>query len=334
MAAVTLAQWAQLEKQPLKKGVMLGIAMESVVADLLPWRTIDGLSETGVRYDEVIDPDFIPLGGAISSKAANGKPLSFGVYQMALHIDVPRLLESKSGDVLERQSVRQTKQALKGAAYKMNDTFVNGDQASDPNGFEGLNKLTAQLDSTQTLGATEIDMTASYTDAAAESLFYLLDQGIYATEGHNPKYAFANSDFLLKMESWGRQYKLRGDHFDWMKSPFDVGDVRSKLTTKASRPAFMYRGVPFYDIGKKSDQATKIIGNTYTEGGSTAHGTRVFMCSVGEEDLEGLQAEPLDVKEIGGLEATDVNRWRLNWVTGLGLWGPRSVTKIQGIRAI
>lgn len=334
MAAVTLAQWAQLEKQPLKKGIMLGLAMEGVVLDLLSWRSIGGLSETGVRYDEVTEPDWIPLGGAISSKTANGKPISFSVHQLAMHIDVPRLLEKKDADVLERQSVRQTKLALKGAAYKVNDAFINGDHSGDPNQFEGLNKLAAQLDSAQTIGATEIDLTGSYTDALAESLFYTLDQAIYQTEGHGPTAAFANDTFLLKMESIGRQYKLRGDNFNWESATFDVGDVRNKLTTKASRPAFKYRGVPFFDIGKKADQTTRIIGNTYTEGGSTAHGTRVFFVKYGEEDLEGLQAEPIDTTEIGMLEDTDVTRTRVTGTLGLACWGPRSITKVQGIRAI
>ena len=334
MATVTLAQWAQLEKQPLKKGIMLGLAMEGVILDLLSWRSIGGLSETGIRYDEVPEPDWIALDGAINSKAANGKPISFSVHQLALHIDVPRLLEKKDADVLERQSVRQTKLALKGAAYKVNDAFINGDQSGDPNQFEGLNKLVAQLDSSQTIGSTEIDLTASYTDAIAESLFYALDQGIYATEGHGPTAAFANSTFLLKMESIGRQYKLRGDNFDWNSATFDVGDVRSKISTKASKPAFKYRGVPFFDLGKKADQTTQIIGNTYTEGGSTAHGTRVFFAKYGEEDLEGIQAEPLDVVDIGILENKDVIRKRVLGTLGLACWGPRSITKVQGIRAI
>ena len=334
MAAVTLAEFAQLEKQPLKKGILLGLAMESVVLDLFRWRSIDGLSETGVRYDGVNEPDWIPLGGAIASKKTSGKPIAWSVYQMALHIDVPRLLEKQAGDVLQRQSVRQTQLSIKGAAYQMNNTFINGDQSADPNQFQGLNRLVAELDSGQTIGATEIDLTASYTDALAESLFFRLDEGIYAVDGHNPKRAFANSTFLRRMESFGRQSKMAGSHFNWMDAPFAVGDVRQTLATAATRPAFMYRNIPFYDLGKKADQSTLVIGDTYTEGGSTAHGTRIFLCADGEDQLEGIQAEPFDVKEVGPLEDTDTLRWRGSGTFGLALWNPRALVKIQGIRAI
>lgn len=334
MATITLAQAAQLETQPLRKGLMLGLAMESVVLDIMSWSTMKSLSVTGVRYDEVPSPDWIPLDGSISSKSANGKPISFSTYQLAMHIDIPRPLETLDADLKERQSVRQAKLAMKGAAYVVNDTFVNGDQGSDPNAFEGLNKLVAGLDSGQTIGATEIDLTASYTDAIAESLFYRLDQGIYACEGHMPSFALCNSTLLLAMESIGRQYKLRGDHFDWKTATFDIGDTRTKLSTKASRPAFTYRGIPFFDIGLKADQSTKIIGDTYTEGGSTAHGTRVFFVKQGEEDLEGLMSEQFDIRDIGILEDKDVIRKRASGILGLACWGPRSIAKVQGIRAI
>lgn len=335
MATFTLAQYAQMEKQPLKKGLYLGLARESIVADFLDFRSTEGaLSETGVRYDEVIAPDWIPLDGTINSKTANGHPLEYGVYEMAVHIDVPEALENANARTLERASVQQNKLAIEGAAYVINDTFVNGSQATDPNQFEGVNRLVALMSSAQTVGATEVDLTASYTDAIAESLFARLDQAIYQVQGHKPDFAIANSTFLLKLESISRQYKMRGNDFNWMDRPVAVGDVREKLQTKATKPAFMYKGIPFYDIGLQSDMSTKIIGDTYTEGGSSAHGTRIFFIKKGEDDVEGLEFSPLQVRDIGLLESKNNIRKRLTWRIGLAAWGPQSIVKVQGIRAV
>src|SRR5260221_7140981 len=100
MATYTLAQYAQLEKEPLAKGVMLGIAQEGVVADLLHWRTINALSETGVRYDEVISPLWIPLDGSISTGTANGHQISHSVYELAFHVDIPKPLQDLTGNQL------------------------------------------------------------------------------------------------------------------------------------------------------------------------------------------------------------------------------------------
>ena len=128
MATLTLAEAAITVREPLKKGVMLGIAREGVIADILSFRDTGSLSETGVRYDEVIEPDWVALDGTIASKTAQGKQLAWGVYEMSVHMDVPVALEM-SGDRLETPSVRQITQATLGAAQKLNDQFITGDQA-------------------------------------------------------------------------------------------------------------------------------------------------------------------------------------------------------------
>ncbi len=60
----------------------------------------------------------------------------------------------------------------------------------------------------------------------------------------------------------------------------------------------------------------------------------MFFIKEGPEDLEGIQNDALNVRPIGLLEAKDNYRFRLTWSLGLALWGPRSITKIQGIRAV
>lgn len=331
---VTLAQAAMLEKQPLKKGIMLGIAQEGIVSDLMPWRKISGLTESGIRYDEVIEPDYIPLDGTIATKSVQGKPISFGVHQLAVHIDVPELLEQQSADMIERQSVRQAKLALRGAAYVVNDKFINGDQAVDPDEFTGINSLVGSLAASQRVGSSEIDLTAAYSAAAANDLFKRIDQMFLAVEGHKPTAVFANTQFLQELRSWSRQFGLKGDHYNWHETALDINDPRRTHRTATSRPAYVYEGVPFYDLATQADQTTQIIGNTYTEGGATASATRVFAVKIGADDLEPIQAQPLNIKDIGLLEDKEVRRKRLTWTHGIACWGPRSVSKMQGVTVL
>ena len=335
MAAVTLAQAAQLEKQPLKKGIMSGLTQESVISDIMSWRTIGGLSEAGVRYDEVITPDWIALGGAISSKSANGKPLNYSIYEMSLHIDVPTMLENQVADMLERQSVRQTMLAIRGAAYTMNDMFINGDQGVTANQPEGVNKAVASMGSAQTIGSTEIDISATATSTnnmlAVERLMDATDY-IEGHGGGSMVAGFCNSSFARQFRKIILREQLLGNDHNWIADTFAINDPRVTQRTKATKPAFVFNHIPFYNIGVKADQTTEIIGNTYTEGGSTAAGTRVFICRFGDEDIEGIQGGPLDVTNIGPLEATNNIRKRMTWRPGLAIWGPRSIVKVQGIK--
>lgn len=332
MATFTLAQYAQLEKQPLVKGIMMGIAQEGLIADIMSWRSTDGaLSETGVRYDEVIEPDWVALDGTISSGTANGKPLSYSVYQMAKHIDVPKLLDDNNKTQLARATVQQTKLAIKGAAYALNDTFVNGDQASEANQFEGINKLVGQMGSAQTVIPTaEVDLT-TYDAADANMLLDNIDKLYHAVEGHQPSAVLCNDTTLLRFESILRQIGLRGDQFNYVQANFDLNDPRRTNRTASTKPAFTYKGVPWYDLGVNAGQSTRVIGNAYTDSVGASH-TRIFAVKYGDEDLEGLQAAPLKVEDIGMLEDKDVIRKRLKWTVGLAAWGPRCIAKMEGVK--
>lgn len=326
----TLAQYASVEREPLAKGMMLGIAQEGVIADIVPWRSIGTLSETGTRFDEVPDIGFVPLNGTITEATVDGHPLSHAVYQLLHHIDIPVPLEDASSGVIQRASTTQLMLAKRGAAYKVNDQFINGDQGSDPNGFNGLNKIVGNLASAQTVGASQLDISGASNHELAVDRIHL---GMHSVDGHNPTAGFGNSQFLLRFESMLRQTDMVGLDYNWKSAALEVNDPRKTQTTASQRPAFMYRGVPFYDLGVKADQSTQVILNTYTDGGlGSSDNTRLFFVKLGEDNLEGIQFAPLSVNEIGLLEGKDNKRWRLKWILGTAAWGPRCAVKVIGLK--
>lgn len=329
----TLAEYARTEEHKLKSTVMLGIIRESVIADIMSWKPTGGkLNMAGVRYDEIISPDFIGLDGTISSKFATGKNISYSVTQMALHLDFPGLLYRNTSDNIETPQTTQAKLAMLGAAYKVNNEFINGDRTSDPYGFEGINKLAGELGSSQTVGASEIDLTASYTDALAETLWSRIDTGMAAIEGRKPDAAFTSRSAILKIRSMARQNNLLGDDHDWRSETFGMGDSRVTQRTASTTPAFVLFGVPYYDLGVTgTSMTTQIIGNSYAEGGSST-ATRIFFVKFGENEVEGYRAEEVNINDIGYLEDKDVYRKRLLASLGLGVWGPRSIVKVAGIK--
>ncbi len=326
---LSLVEWAMGQKEPLKKGVMLGITQESVVGDILDFRSTNSLRETGLRYDTVITPDFIPIDGTIPERSAKGKQLAWGVYEMAVHIDIPVILER--AEAVERPSTRQQMLAVKGAAYKLNDQFVNGDQATDPNGFDGIEKIIGNLASAQTVGATEIDISGAPTSAVMHSFMDRVDDAIQAIEGHKPTFGLCNDTFGSRFRSVLRREGLLGDNHDWVRNGFPFGTMRQTQRTATTEPLFVYQGIPFYDIGLKADQSTRVITNAYAEGGSSA-ATRAYLVKLGEDDVEGLQFSPPDMVNIGLLENKNNERWRYTHRVGLAVWGPRSLVKIAGVK--
>ncbi len=330
----TIAEQLPSMTDPLKKGTLLGIIRESVIADMIPWNNTGSLTITGQRYDGVITPDWVDLNEAIPDKTTRAKNLSYGVYEMAVHIDIPNPLERDDG-VVERPSTRQAKMAVIGSAYVMNDTFVNGDQAVQPKQFDGIEKIISNMGANQTVGSTEIDISGNPSEATMDAFVDRIDSGIFQANGHKPTFALCNSTFGLRARSVFRRMKLAGNDADWLNSnllPFK--NQRMLSSSAATKPMFVYQDIPFYDIGPKADayETTQIIGNAYNEGGSSA-ATRLYFVKTGSDDLEGLQFSPPQMKMIfANLPDKDVQRHRFTWLTGLGVWGRQSLVKVAGVK--
>ena len=331
---LTLAAYEQTLERPLDKGVILGLRMESNVADILQWAQVDSLSVDGVRFDEVPTPAYTAINATIQEDTVRGKPINWGIFKMLHHIDIDKALEGDSKSI-ESQSGRQIRMAIKGAAYVMNDRFINGDRASDPTGPDGINVVSQQLASSQTVNpSSQIDISGTVTAAVANETLDLIDLAIARIEGHLPSFAFANQEFLLRLKSILRQQDRLGNHHDWLEDNPSFVAPRESERPAAMKPHLLYDTggfmIPFYDAGVKADQTTNIILNNFSDVGSGE--TRVFFVKQGPDDFEGLMAEALHIEPVGTLEDKDSERWRLKAMHGFATWGPRSLVRMGGLK--
>ncbi len=331
----SLAELANLETNPIVKGILEGIRMNSNPADLLPFVATGQNSVEGRRYDELPTIAWVGINGAIAEETIKAKPLVFGLYKMLHHIDIDSDIENVT-NVLASFSSGQIRMAVRAAAFLFNNTFVNGDRALDPLGFDGINTLVENLGADQRVApssAIDIQLGATITADNVHDVLDFMDLASNAVEGNAPTVAFANKDFLQRLKSILRREDLLGADFDW-RGPMTTVAVRPEGERSfTAMPDFVFNEVPYFAVGLQRDQSTQIIGNAFGDGdASPADQTRVFYCKLGPDDLEGYQKEGLGVVPIGMLEDTDALRWRLKWTTGLAMWGPRSVARLGGIR--
>lgn len=328
----TIAEHLPGMTEPLKRGAYISLIRESVIADMLSFRNTNAMSIAGERYDNVIEPEWIDLNEAIPDKTTRGKNLSYGVYQMAVHLDIPNPLERDDG-VLERPSSRQAKMAMIGAAYQFNNTFVNGDQAVNPKQFDGIEKIVSNMGSSQSVGTTEIDISGAPTEAVMQAFVDRVDSMIDAVNGHKPDFVISNRQFGLRARSVFRRMKLAGNDADWLNGKYlPFMDERRSSSAASTKPMFIYQDIPFYDIGPKADMTTNIILNNYAEAGSST-ATRVFAIKQGSDDLEGLQFAPPSMRKIfDTLQEKDVQRHRFTWITGLGMWSRNGMSVMRGVK--
>jgi hypothetical protein len=96
-----------------------------------------------------------------------------------------------------------------------------------------------------------------------------------------------------------------------------------------------FRGIPIVDLGWKADQTTRILpmNSDDTTASGTNSRTSLWVVSLGEDGVHGLEFQAIDTREIGELEAKPVMRTRMQWTWGLANYGKRSIGRLKGLYA-
>lgn len=318
--AWTLAELSKIETDPLRKSVIDTLLMESNLMQLVPWETIGQLATTIVRVQDLPSVGFRKINEGYAATIGHFEQKVENISLMGCYMDTDKAIARAKNTIADARVIMQTL-ALKAAAYKFNDKFINGDPASDPEEFKGLQK---RVDDVVAEGYTEQYINNEGTSgdgillSTGESHNFLnkLDQLIYSIKGHAPDYLLMNKKCLLAVRALLRKEKL----LDQTKDMFD-------------RTVDVYSGARLIDIGVKADQTTEIITNTETlEAAGAAESTSIYAVKFGiGELLWGIQEYPMEVEDKGLLESAPIYRTELDWPLGLALADPRAIGRLCGI---
>lgn len=318
--AWTLAELSKIETDTLRKSVIDTLLMESNLMQLIPWETIGQLATTIVRVQDLPSVGFRKINEGYAATMGHFEQKVENISLMGCYMDCDKAIARAKNTIADARAIMQV-MALKGAAYKFNDKFINGDPNTDPEEFKGLQKRVGDVYAD---GFTDqyIDNAGTSGDgillSTGESHNFLnkLDQLIYSIKGHNPDFLIMNKKMLLALRSVLRKEKLLDNTRDMFDRIVDV-----------------YQGSRLIDIGVKADQTTEIITSTETlEAAGAAESTSIYAVKFGiGELLWGIQEYPLEVEDKGLLEATPVYRTELDWPLGLALADPRAVGRLYAI---
>uniref|UniRef100_A0A6M3KK16 Putative capsid protein n=1 Tax=viral metagenome TaxID=1070528 RepID=A0A6M3KK16_9ZZZZ len=318
--AFSLAEFAKIEKDTLRKSVLDTLVMEIVMGDAIPWETIGKMSTTVVRYQDLPSIGFRKLNEGYAEGAGHLEQSVENIALMGVYLDTDKVLARSKNTIADARAIQQT-MGLKGMAYKFNDKFFNGNPLSDPEEFKGLSK---RIDDLYTEGFTGqyIDNAGTAGDgillSSTERHNFLdhLDQLIYAIKGHKPDALYMNSDCLLALRSLLRREQL----LMTTKDQFD-------------RVVDMYGSIPMKDVGVGADQITEIITSTETlEDAGAAESTSIYAVRYGiGEFMWGIQVYPLETDDKGLLDDKPVYRTEVDWPLGLAIADPYSVARLYAI---
>jgi hypothetical protein len=313
--AVTLAQAAVLSQNTLARGVMETFVIESTVLDRIPLMQIEGnayaytkeLALPGVAFRSVNEAYVESTGTFVQATEA--------LVILGGDADVDRFIVQTRGN-LQDQRAAQTRAKVKAAAYKFQDTFINGDVTVDTKSFDGLKKrLTgAQVISSGTNGAPIVGNGG--TDAM--SFLDRLDDLFGAVAG-GPDVVYANSAVRSRIRAAAR--RVGGS---------DV--VENDLNGKRQ---LVWNGVPIVDIGTKAD-GSLIIPQTEVQGSSSV-ASSIYAVKFGNDETDqavtGLTNGGVQVYDLGEVSDKPVYRTRLEFYCGLATFGGQAAARLTGVLA-
>jgi hypothetical protein len=331
--ALTLADYAKQEEQPLKKYILKNLLRYSDLMSLIPMKKVDSGTVIVTRWNTLPTVAYRQINGTYSEGTGTTEQITEAVYGLGGEIKHDRYFDLVKNHI-EDPTKTQTEMKLKALAFQYNDNLVNGDHSVDVNAPEGINKrIASYLPSRQSISiGTAFDVTAS-----AANMHKLVD---YFTEA--VELAGLRSAPTVKVKSGDKQPAKSGAILLNRAMSLGFGRVLRRLgllsTTQDSygRVFESFQGVPLIDVGLKGDKSTEIITNAY---GGSSNETRVFFVRFGEDAFQGIQLntpeayDPIKAGEGAGNTTGPQKIKRIDWWYGFSGMESYYASRITGILA-
>jgi hypothetical protein len=323
---LTLAQLAKVETDPLKKYVIMNIIRSAPIMELVPWNNVDSLKSVAVRWQTLPSVAFRQINGSYTANEGDVEQVWESVYGFGGEIAWDRVFELVKNTITDLKKLH-TDMKLKALALTFNDYFINGDHATDADGFEGLKKRIAGMPSRQTVyfaGASAAPLDPTNSTIKARAFVDFLEQVCYKTLG-GAEALLMNEDTKYGVGRAMRYAQVAGGSFlDVTQDSFE-------------RDIPTFHGAMLTDMGLKKDQSTEVITNTEVAGDSGADSTSVYGVRFDEMDgLVGIQLEPMAVYDpLNGGEDPDTpaKKLRIDWWLGLASFGSHGIVRGRNLAA-
>jgi len=327
MAGITLAQLAQVTKDPIKKYVGMQLIRESKILEMLPFENVNGLNVKAYWWE------VLPTGGAFRSLNEGYTSYEDGqlgdgsesVYGFGGDITYDTVLE-KIKDVIGDPIQLQIDARIKSMGITWNDYFINGDVATDPKGFNGLKKRVASMDTRQTIyaaGSTAAPMDPTGSAALARGFINKFNRGIRYCNAGGCNAIIMNENMIVGFSQVLSYIQGQGNYLSVTQDQYGREEVS-------------FRGVKFVDPGLKKDQSTEIITETEVAGDAGADSTSIYFVAFNKDNgVHGIQLSDFNAYQVGSgeLEDSPAKKWRVDWWNGLASFGRHGIVRMRNIEA-
>jgi len=313
--AITLVEAAKLSQNQLTKGVLETFIQTSPLLDRIPFMEIEGNAFAYNEEGTLPGIEFRAVNGSYSESTGTVNQKTETLTILGGDADVDTFIQKTRSNFNDQRAV-QTAMKVKAASYKYQDTFINGDVAVDANSFDGLKKrlVGAQVLSAPGANGSPVFGTATDTEAFWAGMDDLI-AAVPGLDGSNGA-IYAPTKLLGKIRSAGR--RAGGTEI-----------VKEDLTGKR---VLQWNGIPVLELGTTA-AGVDILPLAETKGSSSATGSIYavrFGQNEGEQAVTGLTNGGVSVRDLGEQQSKPAFRTRIEFFTGLGVFGGKAAARSTG----
>lgn len=300
--ALTLVEAAKLNPGDVIKNAIVELyAGSSDILMNLPFENISGNAMQYNREGSLPGVGFRGVNEGYTASTGILNPLTEALVIAGGDLDVDKFIIDTMG-----ANQRAVHEAMKVRALSLAWTqkFIKGDTSSDPREFDGLQVRVA---------GSQVISAGSTANGAALSLA-ALDAAIDQTL--NPTHLIMNKAMRRRLTTAARTTAV-GGYITYQKDAF-------------GRQVTMYNDLPILIVDLDNTQ-TAILGFTEAAASGTATATSIYVVSMGDGMLTGLQNGGIDVRDQGELQTAPVYRTRVEWYNGIAVMNGRAATRLKNI---
>jgi hypothetical protein len=310
---ITLPEYAKSQQDPVVRGMVETFARQTDFMEVMPFKSA---AQGKYAYDrEAALP-------GIAFRAINEEPeVSHGVinelveqcYPMSGLLQYDRIKMKRYG---EGRRARELEMQMKAASAEWANTFIDGDNRSDPREFSGMKARLAGISTTPDSAVKENRVIVNNNSSGGGPLsLKALDIAIELVPG-------ANAILMNR--------RLR-TLFTQAERDIDLTGHVIQTQNEGGRPVTRYAGIPIF-IGYEPDFHDDLFPFTEVgNGGGSAVTSSIYVVRFGDGYVCGLQTSGMEVIDVGHTDRGVFHRDLVEWDSGMCIEHPYAAMRLSSI---
>lgn len=300
--AVTLVEAAKQFPNDAKRSAIIELFAEtSPILQALEFNDIQGNAYAYNREEVLPGISFRGVNEAYPESTGVINPMFEPLLIVGGDLDVDMFLINTNGEGVR---TTQEKMKIKALSHRWTQAFIKGDSVADPRVMDGLQ---VRLTGTQKIAA---GATANGTPLSLAKL----DEAIEAVV--NPTHLIMNKTMRRLLSTAAR-------------NPNVAGNIAYTVDA-FGKPLATYNGLPILAL-EQDNLGNEILPFTEAATSGTATATSIYVVSIGDGMLQGIQNDDMRVADLGELQEKPAKRTRVEWYAGMTLLHPKAASRLWSI---